>query len=186
MENQNNETTTPADPAANYRLAAPDIMRAFCQMAAEVGILDLNQGLLKACEDGHPDLVRALIEAGADVHVPQRHIDMTVEGPIRNAVEGGNPEVVKILVAAGADVHTGGDLPVRLAASKGHARAVKALIEAGADFHRANPWTAIDSAILKGRRDAAQVLFDAGARASREVLKYASGWKSFGGDKRSP
>jgi uncharacterized protein len=59
--------------------------------------------LMLAAYHGHADLVRGLLERGAD---PDRRNDRG-QSPVAGAVFKKEPEVVRALVAAGADVHAG-------------------------------------------------------------------------------
>jgi ankyrin repeat protein len=60
-----------------------------------------TRGLVVAGLAGHLDIVRALVEAGADVNAVDAGLLRT---PLVAAVEGGNAEVVRFLLVAGADV----------------------------------------------------------------------------------
>ena len=80
---------------------------------------------------GTPNIVTALIDAGADVNA------RTAYGgtPLHYAAESAKPEVVTSLIGAGADVnaHTDdGVTPIHVAAGFGAPEVVTALIEAGA------------------------------------------------------
>ena len=89
---------------------------------------DVEYGLLEAARDGDAKVVRALIEAGADVN----EADAAGETPLFRAAGEGHEAVVKALIEAGADVAKGasdGTTPVCVAASRGHELTVKALIE---------------------------------------------------------
>lgn len=85
-----------------------------------------------AAMNGHAEIAKALIDAGADVEVREMHTQYT---PILLAAMNGHAEVVQALIGAGADVNVkmcGLVTPLIAAASAGNVKAVKALIDAGA------------------------------------------------------
>jgi ankyrin repeat protein len=79
-----------------------------------------------------PDLVKRLLDAGADVSLPGE--DRIT--PLHQAVEYDNEEIVSILLERGADVGARDGLeetPVHWAAWTGHHRTGKLLLKAGGD-----------------------------------------------------
>ena len=89
-----------------------------------------------AAREGHEAVVKALIEAGADVNKAKND----GETPLYMAASNGHEAVVKALIEAGADVNKADDdgwTPLYMAAANGHEAVVKALIEAGADVNKA-------------------------------------------------
>ena len=83
-----------------------------------------------ACSDGHTEVVKALLEKGADVQAKNSH-GVT---PMHDACRNGHVEVVMVLLEKGADVHakdSGGYTPFRYARMYGHGNMVKALLEKG-------------------------------------------------------
>ncbi|PIG89718.1 hypothetical protein AARAC_005040 [Aspergillus arachidicola] len=89
-------------------------------------------GLLHtASEHGHEEIVRFLIERGADVRLPCRY----AWTPLHSASSSGHVEIVKLLLDNGADatiVGYGGWTPLALASSNGDAHIVR-LLDRGAD-----------------------------------------------------
>ncbi len=93
--------------------------------------------LMLAAHAGHLDIVRALIDAGADVHAT----DELGWAPLMKAVynaeqDRGFADVVQVLIEAGADVEariTYGIRPLMLAAGYGETAVVETLLRAGAD-----------------------------------------------------
>jgi cytohesin len=85
---------------------------------------------------GHIEIVRALIDAGADVN-KVRDNGMT---PLFAAAYKGHGDIVRALIDAGADVNKARDdgaTPLFAAAQQGHVEIVRALIDAGADVNKA-------------------------------------------------
>ncbi len=78
-----------------------------------------SEALFTAIENDDVEMVRVLVEAGADVNAAEGFGGNT---PLHEAVEKGDAEIVKILVAAGADVEAEGFMsrtPLSLAAEEG-------------------------------------------------------------------
>ena len=78
-----------------------------------------SEALFTAIENDDVEMVRLLVEAGADVNAAEGFGGNT---PLHEAVEKGDAEIVKILVAAGADVEAEGFMsrtPLSLAAEEG-------------------------------------------------------------------
>ncbi|KAJ1631459.1 hypothetical protein T492DRAFT_869919 [Pavlovales sp. CCMP2436] len=89
--------------------------------------------LCAACEAGDAGRVRALIEAGADVHFA----DADGFNALMMASNNGHAECARLLLEAGADVNheraPDSDTALTMASEKGHAECVRLLLEAGAD-----------------------------------------------------
>eukprot|EP00982_Pelagococcus_subviridis_P015521 31407-Pelagococcus_subviridis.AAC.5 len=94
--------------------------------------------LHKAASNGHEAVVRALIEAGADVN--KANDNGTT--PLFIAAQKGHEAVVKALMEAGAVVNKAdnhGGTPLHGTARNGHEAVVKALVDAGADVNKVFP-----------------------------------------------
>ncbi|KXZ42561.1 hypothetical protein GPECTOR_135g625 [Gonium pectorale] len=114
-----------------------------------------------AASNGHLEVVKELLAAGADV----KAADKDGESPLHVAASEGHPGVVKVLLAAGADVKADGETPLQLAAFKGHLKVVKELLSAGADVKAAD-WfgrTPLHAAARCGHLEVVQELLAAGA-----------------------
>ena len=84
---------------------------------------------------GHPEMVKYLIEKGADVNIPN---DFGYT-PILGAASGGKVECMQYLIEAGADINMKlpqGEALIHLAALSGNLDMVKMLVENGADINQ--------------------------------------------------
>jgi ankyrin repeat protein len=95
------------------------------------GNCDKDTVLRYAVEYRQLDIVKCLVELGADIHALS-------EGALRCAVEGGRLDVVKYLVEQGADVHVNNEEALRHASYNGDEEMVEYLVEQGADIHACN------------------------------------------------
>ncbi|MDE0200553.1 MAG: ankyrin repeat domain-containing protein [Caldilineaceae bacterium] len=92
-----------------------------------------SEALFTAIEKGDVEMVRILVEAGADINAADGFGGNT---PLHEAVEQGDAEIVRILVAAGADVHAEGYFdrtPLTLAAEEGATEILQILLGTGPD-----------------------------------------------------
>jgi ankyrin repeat protein len=130
---------------------------------------DDNEAIRFASENGHIEVVKLLIGAGADVTADDNEA-------IRFASENGHIEVVKLLIDNGADVTADDNYAIRYASRNGHIEIVKLLIGAGADVTtRGNH--AIRFASSNGHIEVVKLLIDAGADVTAEN-NYAIRWAS--------
>ncbi|GMG09608.1 unnamed protein product [Aspergillus oryzae] len=89
-----------------------------------------------ASEEGNLEIVRTLLEQGADVTMA----DIDGWTPIYTASHIGHTEVVRLLIENGSNVNTsesGGCTPVNTACYQGHVETVKLLLKSGADIYTA-------------------------------------------------
>lgn len=70
------------------------------------------------------DVVRLLIDRGADIHVRK-------DEPLRNASAYGNLDVVRLLIDRGANIHVRDDEALMWASRWGHQEVVRLLLERG-------------------------------------------------------
>lgn len=87
-----------------------------------------EDALADASENGHLEVVKYLVESGADVNG-----DKTIS--LRNASKNGHLSVVKYLIDKGADIHARYDESLLYASFRGHLDVVKYLVEHGADVN---------------------------------------------------
>ena len=116
-----------------------------------------------AMDEGHPDVMRVLIDAGADIDTKSAGFS-----PLHCASDS-ELEVVKVLVRAGAGVNVtdnDGRTCLFLAAIYGHTDIVRYLVglpEVDVNHCDSNNETALHCAVTEGHSDVVQVLIDAGA-----------------------
>lgn len=117
----------------------------------------------------HPELIRNLVQAGANLHGRDEY----GHTPLWNAVRLDKPESVRQLLSLGAnpdDGGPGGDAPLLVAAFMGpddiDREIIQLLIQAGADVNavgRQYHETPLHYAVRAGNRDTVQLLIDSGA-----------------------
>ena len=119
-----------------------------------------------AASEGHTDVVRVLLDRGADSRVSALG-GMT---PLFLAAAGGHAAVAEALVKRGADANARSPWnPVRVAAGEGHLEVVRTLLSLGADpeGHNIPPLMAAASG---GHLDIMDLLVKAGAKVNRVTL----------------
>ena len=107
--------------------------------AADAALDDVGRtGLIVGARDGEAEVVRVLLEGGADVDKARTDNGAT---PLYMAAENGHEAVVRLLVERGADVDKArtdsGATPLHIAAQNGHEAVVRVLVEGGADVDKA-------------------------------------------------
>lgn len=113
--------------------------------------LDKNLLLNIAVINGHLDIVKYLIENGANVNNPG------VIPTLSYASNHGHLNIVKYLIENGANIHVNNEQALFFAAGKGNLDVVKYLIENGADIH-ANNEQALKTAAKYGRNEVVDYL----------------------------
>ena len=150
-----------------------------CWAAAEGGHLEVLQwahangcqwdkSLYIAAGKGHEAVMRALIEAGADIN--KASFDGVT--PLVKATQEGHVAVVLALIEADADINKATDngrTPLYFAAQAGYETLVRALIEAGADVKKAAiiSATPLFIAAANGHEVVVWALIDAGADVNK-------------------
>lgn len=132
---------------------------------ADDGSGDGATGLYIAAQNNHPDVVGAMINAGAAVDQARTSDGQT---PLVVAAQGGFRDVVAVLVDGGADVdkaRTDGNTPLIFAAQKGFGGVAAVLVAGGAHVDQVdnNGYTPLLWAAAEGFRDVAAVLVVGGA-----------------------
>ena len=118
-----------------------------------------------AAQENHPEVVKVLIDAGADIEVK----GVNEESPVLLASQEGALDVVKVLVKAGAEVcvtDNDGDTCLMHAVRFGHTETARALLcmpEVDVNQSAGDAWTALHTAVLEKHSSVVQVLIDAGA-----------------------
>ena len=152
-------------------LPAPKISKEVAQAELQrrgISAEEYDSKLHDAAKDGDAELVKLLIDAGADVNKANEK----GETPLYWAAANGRTECVKLLIDAGADVNKAdkdGRTPLILAAYYGHAECVKLLINAGADVNMANEdgLTPLYPAAWNGHTECVKLLIAAGADVNK-------------------
>jgi len=111
-----------------------------------VNYLDKNgcSAIYLAASGGHEDVVKLLLEAGANVNLRIRYAPLSAGGrwsegvtALMSAASTGNSSMVRLLLQAGTDINAvnkDGETALILAMQNQHSEAAQALIEAGADL----------------------------------------------------
>lgn len=124
--------------------------------------------LMIAVAEGHKDVVRLLIERGANVNARNK-LGRT---PIMFAARYGYTEIVQLLADAGAELNAiASDMtPLMAASMEGHTETVKKLISLGADVNVLNSVNddALQLAVEKAHHDVAKTLLENEALPNRQ------------------
>jgi serine/threonine protein kinase len=119
-----------------------------------------NKVLFDAAKNGHSEMVKSLLEAGAEVD--SKDI-LEKQTPLSMAAKNGHLEVVKSLLQAKAEVDvkaTYGKTSLSWAAMNGHLEVVKSLLQAKAEVDAKDIYglTPLERAQWKGYRDVVELL----------------------------
>ena len=157
-----------------------------------------NEGetaIILASQNGHIEIVKMLLKAGAHVNVEEDEDAMDVEilnldhhSALMMASYEGHTEIVKILLDAGAHVNTvandGYDTAITLAYNRGHDKIVELLIRKGATIPEDNQYQELrdkKEEIIKGKLAIMNVIATKGRTNFRGMPQYAA---EFMGGKR--
>jgi|GEM_PF-7135394 len=141
-------------------------------------VAEMNEAVNVAFSANHKEIVRVLLQAGADQTVFRGSGKSFFSSTLLiEAARGGDLEMVKLLLEGGADVNASGEsrfpsgppfgeeyTALTAATEKGHLETTRVLLEAGADPNRLNPLLA---AVYNNDRDAVQLLIKYGALIER-------------------
>jgi ankyrin repeat protein len=117
-----------------------------------------DNSVVVAARNGNANIVRMLLDAGADVHAQN-------DKALRMSAKEGHIDVVRFLLQAGADVHANNDKALMHAVQFQYKEIVQMLLSAGADVHN-NSDQVLNSA-LRGHKDIVLLLLNAGADVSK-------------------
>ena len=148
------------------RTGSVDAVRSLLAHGARVNEQETVWGqtaLMWAIAEGHPDVVAALVAAGADIgHRTDRGFT-----PLLFAAQQGAVGSAAILLEAGTDVNevgSDGSAALLVATESGHADMVRFLLDTGADVHAIGTGrAALHASVQHARPDIATVLLDSGA-----------------------
>ncbi len=150
--------------------------------------------LHRAASKGKAELVKALIEAGANVNAKIKSGLRRGETPLHQAAYSGHTEVVKALIEAGAEANAkdkDSQTPLHKAGYRGNAEVVKLLIKAGAQVNakNSNGQTPLHEAASWANIEMVKALIKAGAEVNaknsngRTPLDLVPRWRKTGVDK---
>jgi uncharacterized protein len=127
--------------------------------------------LSRAAEYGHADIVKILLDAGADSSSKDKYSDISMTGgqagdtALIHAAKKGHVGVLRVLLNADLNVNStnkNGDTALDRAASVGNVEIVKILLEAGADIHASKN---------KNKKNALTHACEGGSKAHEEIVK---------------
>lgn len=118
--------------------------------------------LIEAAYNGHVEIVKLLIDRGADVNLKGE----AWYGPLHAAALGGHVEVVKLLLQHGADVNIfSHNKPLHYAAMNGHIEVARILLAHGADIDAKgiDEYTPLGTAVSNRQVEMVKYLLSKGA-----------------------
>lgn len=158
---------TPQALAYFARKGDTDKVQKFLDAGMDINALGGGATALMMATAYHPDMVKYLINHGADVNICTYHgTALTI------AARTGNTDVARILLQNGADPNVivlDGATPLMIAALNGKAEVIKVLVEFGAKIEYIHPvtsYTPLIAATYWGKKDAALALINLGANVN--------------------
>ncbi len=140
-------------------------------IALELGAKGNNVALKLASRNGHLEVVKYIIEQGADIHID--------DDEALKLASRGHLDVVKYLLEQGADIHIDDDFPLIEASAYGYLEVVKYLVSQGANIH-AQDDDAMIIAIIRGHLEIVKYLVSQGANIHAQN-DAAMGWAKHNG-----
>ncbi|XP_061707251.1 E3 ubiquitin-protein ligase MIB1 [Cydia pomonella] len=128
------------------------------------GVFGGHTALQAAAQNGHLEVIRALVEAGADADAEDRDGDRAAH----HAAFGDEPSALRALAAAGADLNARNrrrQTPLHIAVNKGHLGVVRTLLQLAVhpSLQDSEGDTPLHDAISKKRDDMLTLLLEHGA-----------------------
>ncbi|XP_013133451.1 PREDICTED: E3 ubiquitin-protein ligase mib1 [Papilio polytes] len=132
------------------------------------GVYGGHTALQAAAQNGHVEVIRALVEAGAEADAEDRDGDRAAH----HAAFGDEPAALRALAAAGADLNARNrrrQTPLHIAVNKGHLGVVRTLLQLAVhpSLQDSEGDTPLHDAISKKRDDILTLLLDHGADMTR-------------------
>ncbi|KAL9121475.1 MAG: hypothetical protein Q9187_001966 [Circinaria calcarea] len=153
------------------------VSRTLIQMGADVNkrnIKGTRTPLYHAAYSGYTKILEALLEANADMNIPEDDDDGWL--PIQAACD--NPDVLKLLLAAGADFNARskvGKTPLYWASRWGYQESVAEILKYHSDLnYMIDDTTILFEAVDKGHEAIASMLLDAGTDPCHAATKSAN------------
>jgi ankyrin repeat protein len=134
------------------------------QIDAFVSDFGCGPPILEAAANGHTDIIRLLLENGANINQEEKY----GQNALILASENGQKATVRMLIEAGACVNEGGMTPIQVASKQGHKGIVEMLIQAGAKVNSGYQ-LALHCALEEGHEDVVRTLILAGADVNLEA-----------------
>lgn len=136
---------------------------------------DLKMSLVWACSQGDPELVKALIDYGADLNQRAR-----LGTPLMAAIGVGCLQTFEMLLEAGADPSLGTTMatPLSKAVVKNRVSMLERLLMVGCDPDLTPKYgglTALHTAVFEDRRDCIALLLKGGADPNRKAVEVMTG-----------
>ena len=132
----------------------------------DIDIRILNGLLIEFSKKGKLNLVRFVLDRGADIHFDN-------DWALRLASKNGHLETVGLLLNSGANIHANYNEAFRWAIQKGHFETVELLLDRGANINADNNG-ALSWASKYGDLETVQFLLDKGADINVDALYMAS------------
>lgn len=126
---------------------------------------DINAAFVHCAQGGHLDIVRYLVERGADYRIYN-------DSAFCMSAQDGHLDVVKYLHELGAEIHAQGEYALAFSALRGQMDVVKYLLEHGADIHY-NDDEPFRDAVEGGHMDVIRYMIEKGGANIDAAGKFA-------------